>query len=471
MSPLKGKLAICTALAWLMLGGLLASPADSAAADQTNLDSLPGPLQAAGGERISVNFRDSPIQQVFEVLSRKDKLNIILAKEVTGTVSVNLYGVTIDEAIHRVAETAGYAVEIRNGDYMILDRKEAGLDRLGGMKVLRTFKVQYSDPRQVAEILTKYLSRYGKITPLNDRRLIVIEDTPEFLERAKLLLEQLDVQPRQILIEAKILEVSLDDGERYGVDWGNIFGTPGDPSSNSGKFGVNGLSQGSVAGGPRMSGFFFSLTNRRLDLFLEAQESKGRIHTISAPKLLAMENQEAKAVIGDSTGYKVTTTINQVTTETVQFLESGVILKVIPSVDQQGRVLLKIHPEVSSTVLANGIPSKKSTEFTTELLCEDGQSVFIGGLIKKRSSENRVGIPVLGSIPVLGALFSTNAAAVSTVETVVIITPHVINDSRATARLSSVEIGQIERASSLIQNHQNKLEPESRQSGSGGSGK
>ena len=168
--------------------------------------------KSAPPTRVTFNFRDSPIQEVFDVLSRKDRVNIILGKGVTGVVSVNLYNVTVKQAIYRVAEAAGYAVELRRGDYIIVERKEAGLDQPGGLTQLRTFKVQYSDPAQVAEILAKYLSRYGKVTPLNDRRMIVVEDTAEFLERTSQLLRELDAEPRQVLIEAKVLEVTLDDG-------------------------------------------------------------------------------------------------------------------------------------------------------------------------------------------------------------------------------------------------------------------
>jgi type II secretory pathway component GspD/PulD (secretin) len=407
------------------------------------------------GDRVTLNFRESSIQEVFDVLSRKDKVNIVLGKGVTGTVSVNLYNITVNEAIYRVAEAAGFAVEFRNGDYFILDHKEAGLEHPEGFVKLRTFKVQYSDPKQVAEILTKYLSRHGKVTPLIDRRMIVIEDTPEFLERASKLLLELDAQPKQILIEAKVLEVTLNDGENYGVDWSKVFGST---NSTSGSFGTNGLTSGSATGGPKQAGFFFSLANKNLEIFLEAQSTRNRIRTLSTPKLLAMENQEAKAVIGNSTGYMVTTTINQVTTQSVQFLESGVILRVIPSVDQQGRVLLKVHPEVSSTTLNAGIPDKKSTEVTTDLLCEDGQSVFIGGLIKKVSNKDKTGVPILGDIPGIGRLFSTTTETVNNTETVVIITPKIVRDPRAISDFTEESIGHIDHASELILDHQIKLE-------------
>ena len=154
-------------------------------------------------------------------------------------------------------------------------------------------------------------------------------------------------------------------------------------------------------------------------------------------------------MIGNSTGYKVTTTINQVTTESIQFLESGVILRVTPSVDQQGRILLKVHPEVSSTTLNAGIPDKKSTEVTTELLCEDGQSVFIGGLIKRISSNVRTGIPVLGDLPGIGKLFSSNSESVANTETVVIITPRIVYEPRAASDFSDEQLKRIEQTSGL----------------------
>ncbi|MDI1298371.1 type II secretion system protein GspD [Methylotenera sp.] len=434
------KFTVYTALIFSLICGSLLTHA--ASADTRKQEQI--------GELVTLNFRESSIQEVFDILSRKDKVNIILGKGVTGTVSVNLYNISVKEAIYRVAESAGYAVEFRNGDYVILDHKDAGQDHSGGLTQLKTFKVQYSDPKQVADILTKYLSRYGKVTPLIDRRMIVIEDTPEFLERANKLLQELDAQPKQILIEAKVLEVTLDDGEIYGVDWNRVFGAT--------TVGTNGLASGTATGGPRQAGFFFGLAGKNLELFLEAQATKNRVKTLSTPKLLAMENQEARVSIGDSTGFKVTTTINQVTTESIQFLESGVILRVTPSVDQQGRVLLKVHPEVSSASLSAGIPSKKSTEVTTELLSEDGQAIFIGGLIKKISRKDKTGVPILGDIPGIGRLFSTTTESVNNTETVIIITPKVIQNPSAIAEFTDDKNQLIEHNGALIMDHQLKLE-------------
>jgi type II secretory pathway component GspD/PulD (secretin) len=306
--------------------------------------------------------------------------------------------------------------------------------------------VQYSNTKTVSEILTKYLSRYGKITTLNERSLIVVEDLPDFVGRIGRILAEIDVQPQQILIEAKILEITLDDSESFGINWNKVFSSGG----TTGSIGTAALAAPVV--GPR---FFFSLVNTNLEVFLAALSSKGRVRTLSTPKLLALENQEASTVIGDQTGYRVTTTINQVTTESIQFLESGVILRVTPSVDERGRIMMKIHPEVSTASISDGIPSKKSTEVTTQLLAEDGQAVFIGGLIKTTAEQRRTGVPLLGDIPVLGNLFVRSEDKIGpNAETVVMITPHIVRQEE----INHIERAKVEAMENLLLQRSDRLE-------------
>ena len=373
-------------------------------------------------KRVSISVRDTSIQEVLELLSKKDQVNILIGKNVSGNVSVNLYQVTLDEAINAIAIAAGYAVERSNGTYMILDRKDAGMDTVSDNTEIRTFKIQYSDPKVVADILTKHLSRYGKITKLEDRRLLVIEDLPEFLDRIRKLLVDIDREPAQILIEAKILEVTLNDSESFGLNWKRLF----DTSIGSGSTGTTGFA--SLDNGDPTTGFFFSLVNSNIETTLTALKTEGRLHTLSTPKLLALENHEAEVVIGDRIGYVVTTTTNQITTQSIEFLESGVILKVTPSVDGSGHILMDIHPEVSSGELVNGIPSQKTTEVTTQLLAENGQSIFIGGLMKNTKNKERSRVPILGKIPLLGRLFSRSVDTDLNTETVVLITPYIIDE-------------------------------------------
>ncbi len=366
-------------------------------------------------QKISLTVRDTDIAEVMELLSKKERVNILLSKDVSGTVSVNLYDVDLDHAIRAIASAAGYAVERRGGTYFVVAHDQVGKYADGGLTELRTFKVQYSEPSLVESILKNHLSSYGKITTMPDRKLLVIEDLPQFLKRAETLLRELDKQPRQLLIEAMILEITLTENETFGIDWTYIF--------KEGSFGVKGLSN------PVSPGFFLQVTNPDVEVFLDALMDRGRVRTLSTPKLLALESEEAEVVVGDRLGYRLTTTINQVTSESVEFLESGIILKVRPYIDGQGRVMLEIHPEVSTgKISATGLPNQATTEVTTQLLVETGQTVFIGGLIKSTITESRKGVPVLGDIPVLGRLFSRHEKLSTNTETVVLITPHLIKD-------------------------------------------
>jgi len=110
----------------------------------------------------------------------------------------------------------------------------------------------------------------------------------------------------------------------------------------------------------------------------------------------------------------------------VQFLETGVILRVTPSVDAEGKIVMRVRPEVSSGSVLAGIPSKKTTEVNTQLVAEDGQAILIAGLIKTSAGARRIGVPVLGDLPLVGGLFASDERTGSSTETIVLITPHIV---------------------------------------------
>ena len=385
------------------------------------------PAQSNNG-LISLTLKETNIADVYEMLSKENNINILLAKGVEGFISLNLYDVTVNEAIYSIAEAAGYAVErIKNG-YLITQRDTAGKTIANGFQEVRTYKIQYSEPKNVTAILKNYLSRYGRIDLLEDRKILVVEDLPEFVSRIDQILAQLDQEPAQILIEAKIFSIKLDDTQRYGLDWTKTF-TAGGGQGNVGsdhqltREALN-LAAGAAAGPP---GLFFNYFNKNLEVQLNLLSEKGKVRTLSTPKLLALEHQEAQVIIGGRTGYKTTTTINQVTTENIQFLESGVILNVTPYIDRFGRIMMDIHPEVSeATLRADGIPDLVTSEVNTSLVVEDGQTIFIGGLMKNVLDSKHKGVPILEDIPFLGYLFAKQDDISENTETIVLIKPQII---------------------------------------------
>lgn len=392
------------------------------------------------GAPTSFVFRDTPIAELFEMISRHERVNIMLGKGVTGNVAVSLYDMTPRQAIFAIAEAGGYQVLTRENGYMIVnpaDGGAAGTPPSVNMEV-RALKVLYSEPQVVADILSKHVGRGGKVTVLPSRRTLVVEDTPEGMARIVALLREIDTQPQQIMIEAKILEITLDENENFGIEWNKVFSGDG-----VNRIGTSRLVERTTPG------LVFNFVNRNVDVFLNALNNKGRVRTLATPKLLTLENQEATTNIGDKLGYRVTTTINNVTSETIEFLETGVILRVTPSVDADGRIALRVRPEVSSGTLLGGIPSKKTTEVNTQLVAENGQSILIGGLIKATSGVRRTGVPLLGDVPVVGKLFSNNEHTGTSTETIVLITPRIVPTRPAGADVQEIE--RVEQAAEDIQ--------------------
>jgi len=253
------------------------------------------------------------------------------------------------------------------------------------------------------------------MTPVFKMRSRFSFAVPAALARAAAALREIDKAPQQILIEAKILEITLDQNENFGVDWTRVFNADGPDVAAATGF--------ATRIGPR---FYLNLVNKNIDAYLSALSNKGRVHTLATPRLLALEDQEASTNVGDQLGYRLTTTINNVTSESIQFLDTGVILRVTPSIDADGRIMLKVRPEVSSGTVSAGIPSKKTTEVNTQLVADDGQPVLIGGLIKRSKTYRRQGIPLLSDIPVIGAAFSSTDDGGSATETIVVITPRIV---------------------------------------------
>lgn len=396
--------------------------------------------------KVTLALNDVEIAEAMEMLSIKEQVNIVLSKDVTGSISINLFNVSLREAILAIANAGGYAVEFRNNSYFVIDREESGKYSKSGLTQLRTFKVKYSDTEDVEEILETYLSEYGKITNLSNRKLLVIEDLPSFLDRIDQLLKQIDQEPNQVFIEAKILEVTLRDSESYGLDWSKLFSSDG----GDGSFGTRGLSN------PFSPGLFFDLVTPNVEVALDYLFTRGRLRTLSTPKLLALEDQEAEVIIGDRLGFRVTTTINQVTSETIEFLESGVILRVTPSVDNQNRIMLDIHPEVSTGRVEDGIPNQVTTEVSTQMLVENGQTIFIGGLIRSSLDQNREGVPILSDIPLVGYAFSNKSESSLNTETVVLITPYIIEDHNH--RLNIIEKERAEKLQDELKSRANNVD-------------
>ena len=383
---------------------------------------------AQAHHRVTIQVRNAEVSEVFEMIAQQHKVNILMPGDLEGTISISLHEAPVKDALSAIANSAGYALEHHKGNYFIMPHDQIGSYQNGSLTRMRVYNVDYVDGQTLTQVIEDHLSAYGKVNFVAERNVLVIQDRPEFLDQIDSLMKQIDRKPQQVLIEAKILEVTLNDDENLGIDWRNLFNSDG----GTGSFGVRANTAG--------DGFFFDLVTPDVQVALNALQDQGRLHTLSTPKLVALENQEASVVIGDRRGYQVTTTINQVTTESIEFLESGVILRVTAEIDEKGQILMSVHPEVSTgTVDVNGIPSQTTTEVTTNILVPSGETIFIGGLIKQTETLRRSSVPLVNKVPGFRRLFTSTENTKLATETVVLIRPVIADDLQADWNQDEIE--------------------------------
>ncbi len=373
-----------------------------------------------------LRFKDADLTDVIRMLSEMSGYNIVVGSDVSGKVTFELRNVTARDALEAALKINGYGIE-KMGEIMFVRpfSKIEGKDQPSYVSVpprlvTKSYKVTYIDVTEVASTLKENISKYGKITANKSNNIIVVEDIEEYVNRVETVIKNLDVVPKQVLIEARMLEIRLSNETQLGVDWKQVF-KGGDAS-----FDVQGANF-SIPPSAGTPGLFFNVITPHFEMFLDALQQKGDLKTLATPKLLTLDNKEAEIIIGGRLGYRVTTTINQVTTESVEFLDIGTMLKLTPRISDDGNILLSIHPEVSDGEIIQGLPSETTTEVTTKVLVRDGESIFIGGLIRDRKEKSVKQIPLLGSIPILGHLFKRSTDIVSRSETIIVITPHIVD--------------------------------------------
>ncbi|WP_157969786.1 type II secretion system secretin GspD [Pseudomonas huaxiensis] len=282
-----------------------------------------------------------------------------------------------------------------------------------------------------------------RITAQQGSNQLLVRCRPAQWQEIQAAIRRLDNPPLQVQIETRILEVSLEDGMELGVQWylGRLAG-------NAGTNGIQNVpgSQGAMGGGgaalKASDSLFYSFVSNNLQVALHALESSGNTRVLSAPSLVVMNNQSAQIQVGDNIPINQTS-INldntSVTTSSVQYVQTGVILDVVPRINPGGLVYMDIQQQVSdaSTLLdANGNPSISTRSVSTQIAAQSGQTVLLGGLIKQNDAESRSQVPWVGRIPGLGWLFSTAQRNRERTELIVLITPRVVVDASSARQVT-----------------------------------
>jgi general secretion pathway protein D len=258
---------------------------------------------------------------------------------------------------------------------------------------------------------------------------LMILATPSEFAMVEGALKHLDVPPLEVMIDATLAEVTLTDQLRFGVQWSYL--------TKQGPVGFSEASTGGIA--QQFPGLSFLYTgNSSISAVLSSLETFTRVKVLSSPKLLVLNNREAELKIGDQVPVITQSAVSTVTSDStivnsVQLMDTGVILRVVPRVNKNGLVTLEISQEVSdvgaTTTSTINSPTIHQRQMSSTVEVRDGETIALGGLIRESISNARDGLPFLSRIPGLGALFGSTSNEKDRTELVVLITPRVIRSS------------------------------------------
>ncbi|MFA5251079.1 MAG: hypothetical protein WC454_00640 [Phycisphaerae bacterium] len=410
-----------------------------------------GEDRAAGGTIQSITFdKDSKVRDGLRVLSAMYKKNIVPSAKVDGVMGfTRLYNVTFDEAMDAILgvdfkyEEEGQLVKVYTDDeYKKLKEDKSRMEH-------KVFTLHYINVTEVKALVTPLLSDSGKVTTTTAaevdteageggdstsmRDTVVVYDFPERLDQIGRMIKEVDIKPQQILIEVTVLKATLTETTEFGIEWDRIAGmaitTPPEIGNPIG-MAINLASGISPAG----TGLRVELNNEEVVAAITALEDVSNVTVLANPKIMALNKQAGYINIGNETGYTESTTQTSGgnTTASVAFLPSGTLLRFRPFICEDGYVRMEVNPEEStaSTITTSSgtvIPSKTITQVKTNIMVQDGKTIIIGGLFKEQITSTDGQVPLIGDLPIIGALAKKTKDENIRTELIILMTPHIIN--------------------------------------------
>ena len=369
----------------------------------------------------------------------------------------------MNQLVQQMKSPAGrIAVDERTGTIIVTDLQgvvdeiRQAVQEFDQPLVTKVFDLQYAVAADIGEELMDYLTPEVGILKIDKRaNRITITDRQAIVEQIGTVIEGFDTRPKQVLIDAKVVEVQLYDAFRFGIDWDWVDLRAGSVKNVTLNPVLPVSAPGTSLGSGDLSTFTIGSTERgdSLQAVMNVLENVGKTNILSSPRLLVLNNEEAQlAVATREPVVTQTVQLSQATSNTadqIDYIDVGVTLSVVPTISADGNVTLKIKPEVStknSTLELQGVASGSNTTFvrsrvpvvTTQMLettvvVKDGTTVVVGGLIQDREAKTRKKIPVLGDIPILGSAFRTKTNDMNKTELVVFLTPHIVSGKKDTA--------------------------------------
>ncbi|HUP47230.1 MAG TPA: type IV pilus secretin PilQ [Thermoanaerobaculia bacterium] len=404
---------------------------------------LSGTQRVFTGDPISLALKDADIKDVLRTFAQLTGLNIAVDPQVRGTVTVDFVDVPWDQALDLILRQNGltYVLEgnvMRVGTIDRLAAETASSRRLAEEERLNVplttlgFKLSYARAPDVAGLLRDLASPRARIIVDARTNQLIISEIPQFLETMRNLIDTVDIPNRQVVIEARVVETTKTFTRAYGFEW-NLGGTL-DPALGTGtglifpnRIGFTGGPFSFTGGAGPVLGLSLVdvLGTFTLDLALHASESEGLVRVISAPKVTTQDNHAAMIQSGIQIPYQ--TRVNFTTT--INYIDATLQLSVTPQITEAGTIIMDI--QVQKTTPGAPIEGAAGTplstrQASTRVMVRDGGTAVIGGIYQASDDDSQSRIPILGQIPVLGALFRSNSRRTQHDELLIFITPRIV---------------------------------------------
>lgn len=345
--------------------------------------------------------------------------------------------VEVAKALTQVKTAIGRVVVDEGSNTLIL--MENG-NRLAQMKdmitvldsptVTKVFSLDYAKSEKLnAKIQDMVTKGLGSMRFDERTNTVVVTDLPEKIAEIEKVVNAFDEKTRQVLIDAKIVQVELDDEFTMGIDWKAVLKRLTVEQT---------LTAGLTTGGKLTISTFLGDRGETFDAVIDALREVGKTEIISSPRITALDGQEAKILVGTKEAYITATTTTPATgavttAESVNFVDVGIKLLVTPTINKDGYVTMKINPEVSSvgsrirtTASPDGVPIVKTSEAETSVVVKDGATLVMGGLIEDKIVRTESRIPILGDLPIIGIPFRQVQDEKKKSEMVIFLTPTII---------------------------------------------
>lgn len=375
-------------------------------------------------------------------------------------------------------------VDQEAGNAMIMDTPEKisqiekSLEEFEKKNKVEVFPLKYAKAKDVEDILKAQLDvkRAGYIKADERNNQVIVQALSERMQEIEQLIRDLDKKTKEVLIDTQIVKIKLSDQVDSGVQWEGLFDAGQkygmsylgsypfssvqsataawrsrpqvltDAGGIVGAYPFSGTTSNQAASNKMVAGeaihFGVVDSKRDFDVLVKYLQTVGKTKILSNPKLVVVNNQEAKIHVGEKQAYVTTTTTSGQTTNTISeevtFVDVGIQFAVTPTINDDGYITMKVKPEISSvtstliTPTNNRIPIIDTSLTETTVLIKDGTTLIIGGLRREEKTNIAEQFPFLGKLPLLGFLFRSATNKVDRTELLVMITPHIISGNELT---------------------------------------